>query len=61
MRKVKILMKNKFDIIILGLLLGVFLILLSSEVRLIRLERDIKEIRNYFEPPLPELIVPEDH
>jgi hypothetical protein len=54
-------MKNKFDIIILGLLLGVFLILLSSEVRLIRLERDIKEIRNYFEPPLPELIVPEDH
>lgn len=54
-------MKNKFDIIILGLLLGVFFILLSSEIRLIRLERDIKEIKNYFEPPLPELMAPENH
>jgi len=54
-------MKNKFDIIILGLLLGVFFILLSSEIRLIRLERDIKEIKNYFEPPLPQLMAPEDH
>ena len=54
-------MKNKFDIIILGLLLGVFFILLSSEIRLIRLENNIKEIMNYFEPPLPELIAPEDH
>lgn len=54
-------MKNKFDIIILGLLLGVFFILLSSEIRLIRIENNIKEIRNYFEPPLPELMAPEDH
>jgi hypothetical protein len=54
-------MKNKFDIIILGLLLGVFFILLSSEIRLIRLERDIEEIKNYFEPPLPQLMAPEDH
>lgn len=54
-------MKNKFDIIILGLLLGVFFILLSSEIRLIRLENNIEEIMNYFEPPLPDLIAPEDH
>jgi hypothetical protein len=54
-------MKNKFDIIILGLLLGVFFILFSSEIRLIRLERDINQIKNYFEPPLPELMAPEDH
>lgn len=47
-------MKNKFDIIILGLLLGVFFILFSSEIRLIRLERDINQIKNYFEPPLPD-------
>ena len=54
-------MNNKFDIIILGLLLGIFFILLSSEIRLIRLERDINQIKNYFEPPLPELMAPEDH
>jgi len=54
-------MNNKFDIIILGLLLGVFFILLSSEIRLIRFERDINQIKNYFEPPLPELMAPEDH
>jgi hypothetical protein len=54
-------MKNKIDIAILVVLLGMFFILFSSEVRLNRMERDIKEIKNYFEPPLPELMAPEDH
>jgi len=47
-------MKHKFDIIILGLLLGVFFILFSSEIRLIRIERDINVIKQYLEPTLPD-------
>jgi len=47
-------MNNKFDIIILGTLLGIFFILFSSEVRLIRLENDIQFIKGYLEPALPD-------
>jgi hypothetical protein len=47
-------MKNKFDIIILGLLIGIFFILFSGEIRLIRLENDINSIKQYIEPPLPD-------
>jgi len=47
-------MKNKFDIIILGILLGIFFILFSSEMRLIRLENNINAIKEYLEPPLPD-------
>jgi uncharacterized membrane protein YciS (DUF1049 family) len=46
--------KHYFDFAILGLILGIFLILLSSEVRLIRIERDIKNINQYLEPSLPD-------
>ena len=46
--------KHYFDFAIVGLLLGIFFILFSSEVRLIRIERDIKEIKQYFEPVLPD-------
>jgi hypothetical protein len=54
-------MKNKFDIIILGLMLGVFLILLSSEIRLIKIENNIKFIKEYLEPQLPEFNIDESH
>jgi len=45
--------KHYFDFAIVGLLLGIFFILFSSEVRLIRIERDIKKFQEYIEPPLP--------
>ena len=46
--------KHYFDFAIVGLLLGIFFILFSSEVRLIRIERDIKIIKEYLEPALPD-------
>lgn len=54
-------MKNKFDIIILGILLGIFFILFSSEIRLIRIESNIKSIKEYLEPPLPDFDFNESH
>ncbi len=46
--------RHYFDFAILGLLLGIFFILLSSEVRLIYIKKDIKSIKEYLEPPLPD-------
>jgi hypothetical protein len=46
--------KHYFDFAILGILLGIFFILFLSEVRLIRIERDIKMIKEYLEPTLPD-------
>jgi|688.fasta_scaffold40987_16 hypothetical protein len=46
--------KHYFDFAILGIILGIFFILFSSEVRLMRIERDIKEIKEYLEPALPD-------
>jgi len=45
--------KHYFDFAILGILLGIFFILLSSEIRLIRMEKDIKSLKEYLEPELP--------
>jgi hypothetical protein len=46
--------RHYFDFAILGLLLGIFFVLLSSEVRLIHIKKDIKFIKEYLEPPLPD-------
>jgi hypothetical protein len=43
-----------FDFVIVGLLLGIFFVLLSNEVRLTYMKKDIKSIKEYLEPPLPD-------
>ena len=45
--------KNYLDFVFIGFLLGIWLILLSSEIRLIRLEKNIQEIKEFLEPTLP--------